>query len=421
MITQAVRIYGVEDTKLESFELPEIKEDEILASVQTDSMCMSTWKLLQQGAQHKKAPDDLQTSPVIIGHEFCGDIIEVGSKWREEFTPGDKYVVQANLQLPDRPDCPGYSYSYSGGDATYIIIPNDVMKQGCLLPYKGDSYFKGSTLEPLSTIIGAFNANYHLIPGTYTPKSGIKQGGNLLLMGATGPMGYLAVDYAIHGPRKPKNLVVTGRTAHKIEQMEKLYPPELAEKQGVNLQYINTGGVESQLEQLQSAIIEEAYDDIFVLVPSRELVEIGTGLLADDGCFNFFAGPKDKYFEATINFYDIHYRFTHYVGTSGANVNDMEEAVYLVENDIVDTSKIITHVLGLNEVAKTTIDLPNIGGGKKLAYVQKNLPLTALDDIGEKDVVWKKELEEILKANDYKWSKEAESYILSNAPNIKLD
>lgn len=32
---------------------------------------------------------------------------------------------------------------------------------------------------------------------------------------------------------------------------------------------------------------------------------------------NFFAGPQDKQFSAPINFYDVHYAFTHYVGTSG--------------------------------------------------------------------------------------------------------
>jgi len=41
--TKAVRIYGANDLRLEEFELPEIKEDEILASIVSDSICMS-WR-----------------------------------------------------------------------------------------------------------------------------------------------------------------------------------------------------------------------------------------------------------------------------------------------------------------------------------------------------------------------------------------
>ena len=49
MKTKAVRMYGAMDVRLEEFELPEIKDDEILVKVISDSICMSTYKLLQQG------------------------------------------------------------------------------------------------------------------------------------------------------------------------------------------------------------------------------------------------------------------------------------------------------------------------------------------------------------------------------------
>ena len=58
MKTKAVRLYGVRDLRLEEFELPEIKEDEILVKVMSDSICMSTYKLVEQGKKHKKgAPE----------------------------------------------------------------------------------------------------------------------------------------------------------------------------------------------------------------------------------------------------------------------------------------------------------------------------------------------------------------------------
>ncbi|MBO5066797.1 MAG: alcohol dehydrogenase catalytic domain-containing protein, partial [Clostridia bacterium] len=85
MKTKAVRLYGKSDLRLEEFELPAIKDNEILARVVSDSICMSSYKAAIQGEDHKRVPTDIATNPVIIGHEFCGDIVEVGAKWQHKF------------------------------------------------------------------------------------------------------------------------------------------------------------------------------------------------------------------------------------------------------------------------------------------------------------------------------------------------
>lgn len=409
MKTKAVRLYGKNDLRLEEFELPPIQEDEILASVVTDSICMSTWKLANQGADHKKAPDDVATSPIIIGHEFCGEIIEVGAKWADRYQVGERYVVQANLQLPDRPDCPGYSYPYTGGDATYIVISKDVMEQDCLIPYKGVTYFEGSLVEPLSCVIGAFEANYHLIEGSYEHKMGIKPEGNLLIMGGTGPMGLLAVDYALHGPIKPKHIVITDRHQDKLDRAAKLYPSQ----DGITVTYINVREIENQVAILKEAINNQGYDDVFVMVPAADAITDGSKLMNPDGCLNFFAGPQNKDFFAEVNFYDVHYSFMHYVGTSGGNTEDMRKAVQLIEEQKIRAANIVTHVLGLDSVAETTLNQPTIGGGKKLVYTHKAMALTNLSELPETH-----ELKKILDKTEGIWSKEAEEYILTTQPEI---
>ena len=88
MKTKAVRLYGQEDIRLEEFELPPIKEDEILAEVVTDSLCMSSYKAAIQGEKHKKVPEDIKEHPIILGHEFCGVILEVGEKWKDRYQAG---------------------------------------------------------------------------------------------------------------------------------------------------------------------------------------------------------------------------------------------------------------------------------------------------------------------------------------------
>ena len=49
MKTTAVRLYGKNDLRLETFDLPEIKDDEILAKIVSDSLCMSSYKAAIQG------------------------------------------------------------------------------------------------------------------------------------------------------------------------------------------------------------------------------------------------------------------------------------------------------------------------------------------------------------------------------------
>jgi len=78
--TKAVRLYGKNDLRLEEFTLPELKEGEILAHIISDSICMSSYKASIQGENHKRVPDDVSKNPIIIGHEFCGEIVEVGKK-----------------------------------------------------------------------------------------------------------------------------------------------------------------------------------------------------------------------------------------------------------------------------------------------------------------------------------------------------
>ena len=83
MKTKAVRLYGKNDIRLEEFELPEIKDDEILMEVITDSVCMSTYKECQLGAEHERVNDDIDINPIIVGHETAGIVKQVGAKWQD--------------------------------------------------------------------------------------------------------------------------------------------------------------------------------------------------------------------------------------------------------------------------------------------------------------------------------------------------
>ncbi|MDA0991303.1 MAG: alcohol dehydrogenase catalytic domain-containing protein, partial [Verrucomicrobia bacterium] len=178
MQAMGLRLYGADDLRLERYELPALKDDEILAEVQSNGICMSSHKATKQGTAHKRVPKDIAENPILMGHEFCGTILEVGPKWRDRVQPGQKYGVQPALNIPGREhEAPGYSFPYIGGQATHIIIPREVMEMDCLLPYDGDAYFKASLSETFSCIIGAYKTSYHHAAGSYVHESGIVVGG----------------------------------------------------------------------------------------------------------------------------------------------------------------------------------------------------------------------------------------------------
>ena len=80
MKTKAVRLYGANDVRLEEFDLRPITSGEILIKIISDSVCMSTYKTILQGEKHLRVPEGIAQHPVIIGHEFCAEVVEVGSK-----------------------------------------------------------------------------------------------------------------------------------------------------------------------------------------------------------------------------------------------------------------------------------------------------------------------------------------------------
>jgi len=420
MKTKAVRLYGAEDLRLEEFELPEIKDDEILAHVISDSICMSSYKAAMQGAAHKRVPDDAAENPIILGHEFCGEIVKVGKKWENDFKPGERFAIQPAHNYKGTLRAPGYSYTNCGGGATYVIIPPETMECGCLLRYSGDAFFYGSLAEPMSCIVGGYHATYHTKAGSYIHMMGNVEGGAMAILAGAGPMGLGAIDYAIHGDIKPSLLVVTDIDSARLARATELITVEEAEKNGVKLVYVNTAEVDDPVGYIKGLNGGEGYDDVLVYAPVKMVVEQADALLGRDGCLNFFAGPTNPEFRAEFNFYNVHYGATHVVGTSGGNTEDMKESIALMQAGRINPAAMITHIGGLDSAIETTLNLPKIPGGKKLIYTNISLPLTAIADFEEKgktDPMFA-ELAKLTAKTKGLWNAEAEKYLLANAKSI---
>ncbi|MBC5736297.1 zinc-binding dehydrogenase [Lawsonibacter faecis] len=415
MKARAVRLHGANDLRLDEFELPAIKEDEILVKVISDSICMSTYKCAVLGTAHKRVHPDVAEHPAIMGHEFAGEIVQVGEKHRDRFRPGMKFAQQPALNYKGTMWSPGYSYEFFGGDATYCIIPAEVMELGCLMEYRGRAFYEASLAEPMSCCIGAFHACYHTRMGCYEHEMGIMEGGRTAILAGAGPMGLGAVAYALCCDRRPGMLVVADQDQARLDRARSLFSDQ-ARMAGIDLRLVNTAQSADPAGALRALTGGAGFDDVFAFAPVSAVVELSSAVLGRDGCLNFFAGPMDPAFSARMNFYDVHYNATHIMGTTGGNTDDLMESLDLSARGLLDPAVMVTHIGGLDAAAEATLRLPELPGGKKLIYTQIDMPLTAIEDFPAKAAEDPRfgYLADLCLARRGLWCPEAEAYLLEH-------
>ena len=275
MKAKALRLYGASDLRLEDVELESAGKDGIVVEIVANSVCVSDYKCATLGAGHKRVPNDVADNPVIIGHEMCGVVREVGEKWKDRFHAGQRVGIQPTLNVPghELDTVIGFSWHSVGGESTHVYLPSIVMEMGCLLPYDGDAFFKCSLAEPISCIVAGLRANYHNEQAAHAHVQGIVDGGAMLLMAGCGAMGLGCVDIACHSPeRRPRMLVVTDVDEFRLSRAARMFGLVWSggradgEVNGVALHFVNTATMADPVKELRAYPgAENGYDDIFVM------------------------------------------------------------------------------------------------------------------------------------------------------------
>ena len=364
MQSEVVRLYGKCDLRKETINLSSPVEHEIIADVLCSAVCTTCRKVALLGQEHNRVPENLAKNPVILGHEFCAKVIEVG-RGVEQSLVGKNIIVQPMVyESGFEWQAMGHSFGEAGGYATKIKIPKQFYENDAIIEFGGEGFYKAALAEPLGCIIAAFRTQYHTKQESFKPIYGNKPDGTTIFLGGAGNMGKLAVQLwkAKSNPcakliiydRNLENLKTLGEIIKNDERIKAYSPQD-----------------ENYVRSLAGTI-----DDVAVFAPSRDMVDLGMSLLAFDGCLNFFAGPMEKEFNVPVNFNNVHYLRHHIVGSSGASGEDVRRALQLIEDGTIDPSPIVSHVCGLDSVKDIFDDFATFGGGKKLIYPQLSLPLT---------------------------------------------
>ena len=176
---KALQYFGRHDLRFADIPEPEIGADEVLMKVRKVGIC-GTDLHIYNGGMHVP-------TPLIMGHEFVGDIVKVGDRV-SNIAVGDRavaehvigcgvcvYCQQGKRNLCKTPTVIGLHRP--GALAEYIVLPKDLVFK---LP-DSLSYDEGVLVEPLSIAVYAVR------------KSGIDVGDTVAVIGQ-GPIG-LMVDY----------------------------------------------------------------------------------------------------------------------------------------------------------------------------------------------------------------------------------
>ena len=142
----------------------------------------------------------------------------------------------------------------------------------------------------------------------------------------------IAYNLVAHGAYYAKN-----DYAGRLERAGRLFPPDEARREGVELAFLNRGEVEGGRRGVVDLVRDftdgAMMDDAFVFCADAGLVAEADALLGQDGCLSMFAGPTSRDFTAELNLYGVHYEGHHVLGTTGGDVEGLSKQEI---NDLVE-------------------------------------------------------------------------------------
>jgi threonine dehydrogenase-like Zn-dependent dehydrogenase len=349
---------GPEHLSLRTVPVPRPGPRQLLARVDAAGICTSLIKLVEQGPNHKQVYGwDVSRWPLILGDEGAVTLVEVGEDLASRFTPGERFVVQPAVDHPPINHRERYrncghgvakvavGYTLPGHLAEYILITEEVLAAGCLLPlpHPDFPFAHASMSEPFSCVISAQDHHMHLTqPGPSAPRGmyrGLKPGGVTVVIGA-GAMGRMHVDLALS--YRPRSIVVSDLVAERLRMVRSLFFRR-AVGAGVALHTIDvtTDGLADLIDTLTDGA---GADDIIVAVGSPRAIEDAENLAARGAVLNLFGGLKKGEDLVGLDTGIVHYKEINVTGSSGGSPWDIARTLELMASGQIDTAAHITRI-----------------------------------------------------------------------------
>jgi L-iditol 2-dehydrogenase len=176
-MTAAV-LYGSEDLKVETVDIPQFADDEVLVRVKVALTCGTDLKVWKQGFHAR-----MITPPAIFGHELSGVVEAMGRRVNGGLKVGARVVPSNSAPCKvclfcrkDRENlCEDLLFN-NGAYAEYIRIPGRIVRQNMLEIPEHVSFLDAAMVEPLACVLRGID------------ETGINPGDTTVVVGC-GPIG----------------------------------------------------------------------------------------------------------------------------------------------------------------------------------------------------------------------------------------
>jgi threonine dehydrogenase-like Zn-dependent dehydrogenase len=282
--------------------VPRPAADQILVRSDAVGLCYSDVKVIRQGGSHPRLYNrDLRTNPVVQGHEVTLTVVAVGEAWRNRFTPGQRFALQADIYY--RGLNLAYGYVFMGGLAQYSLLGPAILD--------GD---EGSYTLPVPPGLGyaevALTEPWACVEAAYVPRRRlhIKPGGVLWLLGRPGLENapYQIGQTFAHG--LPTRIVATN------------VPDALCCQVAWPEAEIRNDIAPADYAALMQAEAPSGFDDVIVLDPDPERLDALPPVVAP-GATIALIGERPLGRPVRVDAGRIHYDYVTYLGARGWDVS----------------------------------------------------------------------------------------------------
>ncbi len=278
--------------------LPEIAPDQLLVRHDAVGICFSDIKVIKLGQQHPRIYRNMQTSPVVLGHEVSMTVVKVGEQLKDQYHVGDRFIIQADVYVKGV----GYAYGYEieGGFSKYGLIDQRILngdEGSYLLPLKDTTgYVESALTEPWACVIAAYRLKY---------RTTLKSGGTTWIIGtdANDARPY-TISSGFDAASHPAQLLLTDVPAHFAEWLR-----GRAAELGITVTVVD--------DISQPPV--SAIDDIVLLGADVARIEQASPHLANFGVFAIIAEqPLSRIAQVDIG--RVHYNRWLYVGGADPDI-----------------------------------------------------------------------------------------------------
>jgi L-iditol 2-dehydrogenase len=313
---------------------PSLQEGEVLLKIDACSVCGTDMRTYRHG-------DKKIIPPRILGHEFCGVVVESRTNGHANVKVGDRVVMYIVMSCGECRYCKAgrqnlcvnrhtMSYHYDGAFAPYVKIPAKAVREGNLIKVENRDISSQhlSLAEPLGCVMNAANRL----------QIGFKD--TVAVIGA-GPIGVMhAILARLAGAQKVWMLDISESRLEMMKQFDidgvvKVKPDGGHYQEMLDL----TDGFGASVVIVANSVAQSQADALEIT---------GKGAKVE-----FFGGlPKSKP-EALLNTNHLHYKELLVSGSYSEKMSDFQSAYALINSGRFPSDKIITHTLPLERVTES--------------------------------------------------------------------